>query len=56
MVPQEYKVINAHNDQLSACIILYGLLNLRSPHIVLINGDVKYNLDLLDFKQGEQLE
>ena len=56
MAPQDYKVINTCDNEISGWTILYRLLHARAPHAWGINGDFQYDLATLEFKNGEKLE
>ena len=56
MSPQAYKVVSTHAHEISGWTILSRLLHPRVPHLGGMNGDVKYDLATLAFKNGEQLE
>ena len=56
MAPQAYKVVSTHAHEISVWTILSRLIHSRAPHLGGMNGDVKYDLATLAFKNGEQLE
>ena len=56
IAPQAYNVVSTHAHEISGWAILSRLVHLCDPNLVGINGYVKYDLDTLDFKNGEQLE
>ena len=56
MAPQAYKVVRTYAHEISGWKILSRILYLRTSHIGGINGDIKYGLDTLEFKNGEKIE
>ena len=56
MAPQDYKVVNTHDHEISGWKILSRLLDERAPHLVGMNGDVQYDLATPEFKNGGKLE
>lgn len=54
--PQEYKVIIIHDHEVSGCNLISRIIHARSYHTRGINGDFKYDLSNLTFKQVKQLE
>ena len=55
LAPQAYKIFSTHAHEISVCTIIYTLLQMRSPHIGGMNGDVNSELVTLAFKNGKQL-
>ena len=56
MAPQSYKIVSTHAHEILGWTILSILLHSRAPNLGVMNGDVKYDIATLAFRNGEQLE
>ena len=54
--PQAYKVVSTDAHEISGWTIISRLLHSRATHLGGMNGDVKYYLSRLEFKNGENLK
>ena len=50
MAPQAYKLFSTHDNEISGWTILSRLLHSCANHFKGMNGEVKYDLVTLDFK------
>ena len=56
LAPQAYKFVRTHFHEIPVWTILSRIIHSRAPDPGRMNGDVKYDLGTLEFKNREQLE
>ena len=55
MAPKDYKVVKTHAREIPAYTILSIILHACVPNLGGMNGDVKYDLSTLEFKNGKKI-
>ena len=56
IAPQAYKDVNTHANEISSWQISSRTIHQCAPNIGRMNGDIKYDIETLSLKNGEQLE
>ena len=56
MVPQSYKVVSTHDNEILGWTILSRLIHSCAHHLGGMNSDIKSDLSTLELKNREQLE